>query len=55
MIIGIPKNDKDFFEANPEQSKFLHKLGFVPIYRYNNNIYFLRTDELEKVVEKWKK
>lgn len=53
MILGKPQNLEDFYEADLEKSKFLHELGFIPVYRFENSLYFIKTETLKKVVEKW--
>lgn len=53
MILGKPQNLEDFYEADLEKSKFLHELGFIPVYRFENSLYFIKTEILKKVVEKW--
>lgn len=52
MILGKPNKIENYIMVNSEKSKQLHLLGFIPLYRDKDNIYYLKTDELEKVVEK---
>ena len=52
ILLGRPKDLENYICVNSEQCKILCKIGFVPICRELNidNIYFIKTDELEKVV-----
>ena len=54
VIFGVPKNKKDFIRVdNNKLTKHLHSLGFQPIYRYFNDIYFVKNKEIEEVVANW--
>ncbi len=56
IILGEPKNPEEYFSIDADRGKILHELGFIPIYKStkNGNLYFIRTDEILKVVEeKW--
>ena len=53
VIFGKPKRTTDFVCVGTELAKQLHLLGFQPIYRYFGEIYFVKNDEVVKVVEKW--
>lgn len=53
MILGKPKNTDNYIVVNSEMSKKLHKMGFIPLYRDNEDIYYLETEKIIKVVENW--
>lgn len=53
IILGKPNNVEEYIIVDSEKSKELHKLGFIPLYRDYDNIYYLKTEELIKVVENW--
>lgn len=54
IMIGKPKNLNDYICVTSEQSKKIHKLGFIPIYREIgvDKIYYLKTDEICKILGK---
>ena len=56
IILGEPKNPELYLSIDADRGKLLHELGFIPIYKStkNGNLYFIKTDEILKVVEeKW--
>jgi hypothetical protein len=53
VIFGKPKNINDFICVNGGLVKKLHSLGFQPIYRYFNDVYFIKNKEVEEVVSNW--
>lgn len=52
IILGKPKNIENYIVVKSEIANKLHQMGYIPVYRDNDNIYFIKTDKLEKVVEK---
>lgn len=56
IILGEPKYPEQYLSIDADRGKILHELGFIPVYKStkNGNLYFIRTDEILKVVEeKW--
>lgn len=56
IILGEPKCPEQYLSIDADRGKILHELGFVPVYKStrNGNLYFIKTDEILKVVEeKW--
>jgi hypothetical protein len=55
IILGKPKDIDKFVCVNSKQCVILSELGFVPMYREIgvDNIYFLKNNDLERVVRKW--
>ena len=54
IILGKPNNIDDYICVTSEQSKKLHKLGFIPIYREIgvDKIYYLKTEKICKILGK---
>lgn len=56
IIFGEPKYPEQYLSIDADRGKILHELGFIPVYKStkNGNLYFIKTDEILKVVEeKW--
>lgn len=50
VILGKPKNIENYIIVKSEIANKLHQMGFIPVYRNNDDIYFIKTDELEKFI-----
>ena len=51
VIMCKPKNETNYISVDSEGCKILHKLGFQPIYKWNGNIYFTKSDEIVEVIK----
>lgn len=50
MILGRPKNIDKYILVDSNISKQLHLLGYEPLYRYDDEIYYIKSEELARVV-----
>ena len=51
VIYGKPKNKLDYICVNSELSKYLHGIGFQPVYRWQGEIYYAKSKEILKTIE----
>ena len=53
MILGCPKNKKNYVCVNSIDAEKLHKIGYFPVYREINKdrIYFLKTKEICETID----
>lgn len=56
IIREKPSNIENYIAIeDSELNNYLQQKSFIPLYIYNNNIYFAKSKEIIKVVEKWKR
>ena len=53
VIFGKPKNQSNYVCVDSDGCRILHEIGFQPTYRWMNNIYFTKTDEIVEVIKQW--
>ena len=51
IIIGKPSDVNKFIKVDGKNTKKLHKLGFIPIYRDGNDIYFVKNKDILEVLK----
>lgn len=51
--LGKPSNEDEFICVQNIKANELHKMGFLPIYRDGNDIYFIKNKEILEVINEW--
>lgn len=51
VMLGKPKNKDNYICVDSDGCKTLHELGFQPVYRWKNRIYFTKTNEIVEVIK----
>ena len=51
VIFGKPKNESNYICVDSDVCIILHELGFQPVYRWKNGIYFTKTNEIVEVIK----